>query len=70
MKLVLPEDICVHSVFYVNLLESAAMDPLYASHIQPLPPPIEVDGEAKWEMNAIVNLRYYGQAKKLQYRVQ
>ena len=46
VKLMLPEDICVHPVFHVNLLEPAATN-LHASHIQPPPPPIKVDGEAE-----------------------
>ena len=70
IELVLPEDICVHPVFHVNLLEPAATDPPHAGHIQPPLPPIEVDGEAEWEVNAIVDSRYYGQTRKLQYRVQ
>ena len=69
MELVLPEDIRVHSVFHVNLLEPAATDP-HAGHIQPPLPPIEVNGEAEWEVTAIVNSRYFGRAKKLQYQVQ
>ena len=69
VELVFPEDICVHSVFYVNLLEPAATD-LHAGHIQPPPPPIEVDGKAEWEVNAIVDSRYTRQSKKLQYQVQ
>ena len=47
IKLTLPEDICVHPVFHVNLVESAATDPPHAGHIQPPPPPIKVDGKAK-----------------------
>ena len=70
VELVLPEDICVHPVFYVNLLEPAATDPPHAGYIQPPPPPIEIDGEVEWEVNAIVDSRYTGQVKKLQYRVQ
>ena len=70
VKLVLPEDIRVHFVFHVNLLEPAATNSPHAGHLQPLPPPIEVDSEVKWEVNAIVDSRYTGQAKKLQYRVQ
>ena len=70
VELVLPEDIRVHPVFHVNLLEPAATDPPHAGHIQPPPPSIEVDGEAEWEVNAIVDSRYTGRSKKLQYRVQ
>ena len=70
IKLTLPEDICMHPVFYVSFLEPAATDPSHAGYIQPLPPPIEVDGEAEWEVNAIVDSCYTGRSKKLQYRVQ
>ena len=69
VELVLPEDIRVHPVFHVNLLEPAATDP-HAGHIQPPPPLIEVDGEAKWEVTTIVNSGYFGWAKKLQYQIQ
>ena len=65
VELVLPEDIRVHPVFHVNLLEPTATDPPHAGHIQPPPPPIKVDGEVEWEVNAIVDSRYTGQAKKL-----
>ena len=70
IKLVLSEDIWVHLVFNVNLLEPAATDPPHAGHIQPPPTPIEVDGEAEWKVNAIVDSRYTGRSKKLQYQVQ
>ena len=46
IKLTLPEDIWVHLMFHVNLLEPIATEP-YAGHIQPLLPPIEVDNEVE-----------------------
>ena len=55
IELVLPEDIQVHQVFHVNLLESIAINKPYAGHIQLSPPPIEVNSEVKWEVAAIVN---------------
>ena len=70
IELVLPEDIRVHPIFHVNLLKPVATDLPHAGHIQPPPPPIEVDGDVEWEVNAIVDSRYTGRAKKLQYRVQ
>ena len=70
VELVLLEDICVHPVFHVNLLEPAATNPPHADYIQPPPPPIEIDGEVKWEVNAFVDSRYTRRAKKLQYQVQ
>lgn len=47
IELVFLEDIPVDFVFYINLLELAATNPHYASHIQPLLPSIEIDSEAK-----------------------
>ena len=70
IELVLPEDLRIHPVFHVNLLEPTAKDPPHTGHIQPPLPPIEVDGEAEWEVATIVDSRYFGRAKKLQYRVQ
>ena len=34
------------------------------------PPPDIIDGELKWEVEAIVDMCYYGPKKKKQYRVQ
>ena len=70
IELVLPKDLCVHPVFHVNLLEPAATDEPHAGHMQPPPPPVEVDGKVEWEVAVIVNSRYFGRTKKLQYRVQ
>ena len=70
IELELPDNIRIHPVFYVNLLEPATTNPPHASHIQPPPSPIEIDGKEKWEVNAIVDSRYFGRTKKLQYRVQ
>ena len=47
IELVLPEDIQVHPVFHVNLLEPVTTDPPHEGHIQPPPPPVEVDGEVE-----------------------
>ena len=69
IELKLPEDICIHPVFHVNLLEPATIDLPHLGHIQLLPPPIKVDSETKWEVEAIVDSRYFGRSKKLQYRV-
>ena len=69
IELSFPEDIRVHPVFHINLLKPVATEP-HAGHIQPLLPPIEIDGEVEWEVNAIIDSRYTRQAKKLQYRLQ
>ena len=65
IELVLSEDIRVHLVFHVNLFEPVATDLSHAGHIQPPPPPIKVDSKTKWKVTAIINLRYFGRAKKL-----
>ena len=69
IELELPEDIRIHPVFHVNLLEPTATDPPHPGHIQPPPLPIEIDGETEWEVEAIVDSQYFGRSKKLQYRV-
>lgn len=47
IKLMLSEDIYVHPMFYVNLLESATINPPHASHIQFFPLLVKVDSETK-----------------------
>ncbi len=70
VKLDLPNDLHVHPVSHVNLLEPAATDDPHPGHVQPPGPPIEVDGETKYEITAIVDSQLFGRTKKLQYRVQ
>ena len=70
VELDLPNDLRVHPVFHVNLLEPAATDDPHPGHVQPPGPPIEVDGETEYEVTAIVDSRLFGRNKKLQYRVQ
>ena len=70
IKLDLSSDLYVHSVFHVNIFEPAATGDLYPGHIQPPGPPIEVDGEIKYEVTTIVNSRLFERTKKLQYHIQ
>ena len=56
IELELSEDICVHPVFHVNLLESAATDSPHAGHIQPLPLPIKLHGENATNITNAVDL--------------
>ena len=70
VELDLPSDLHVHPIFYVNLLEPAATDDPHPGHVQPLGPPIKVDGETEYEVTAIVDFQLFGRTKKLQYRVQ
>ena len=65
VELDLPNDLHVHPVFHVNLLEPAATDDPHPGHVQPPGPPIEVDGETKYEVTAIVDSRLFGRNKKL-----
>lgn len=41
----------LHPVFHVSLLEPAAQDPL--------PPPVEIDGEQEWFVDYILDYRTY-----------
>lgn len=69
IKLDLSEDIYVHFIFYVNLIEPAATDPPHLSHIQLLLPSIEVGSKTKLKIEAIIDLQYFGRVKKLHYHV-
>ena len=56
VELALPNDLYVHFIFHFNLFEPAASDDPHPGHVQPLSPPIKVDGETKYEITAIVIL--------------
>ena len=70
VKLDLSSNLHVHPVFHVNLLEPAATDDPYPSHVQSSGPPIKVDGETEYEITAIVDSRLFRRTKNLQYCVQ
>jgi hypothetical protein len=58
----------IHLVFHVSLLEIYDMTiSLGGSHDSPPPPPIEVNGEQKYEMEDILNLRIFNH--QLQYLI-
>lgn len=59
----------IHPVFPVVKLELRSEDPITGRHPQPPPPPDIIDGEEEWEVEEIVNSRFYGRWKKFQYRV-
>ena len=64
-RLRLPPTVKIHSVFYSLLLRLHAGDPL-PEQIVPPPPPVVVEGKRKWEVERILDLRwYYG---RLQYK--
>ena len=53
----LPDSMCtVHPVFHVSQLEPA-MPNTIPNQSQPPPPPVEVDGEPKYKITEILNLK-------------
>ena len=51
----LPPQFCgVHPMFHVSQLEPATPNP-FPGHIQPPPPPIEVDGEPEYKVSKILD---------------
>ena len=55
----------IHPVFHSNLLRLNPNDPLPSQQTPPLPP-IVIDGEDEWEVEAIADSRLY--YRKLQYK--
>jgi len=54
----LPNSMCaVHPVFHVSQLEPATLNTIL-NQSQPPPPPIEVDGEPKFEITEILNSKF------------
>jgi hypothetical protein len=56
----------LHDVYHTSLLRLDTNDPL-PGQIQEPPPPIEVNGEQEWEVQEILDSRYY--YARCQYRV-
>ncbi|KIO17550.1 hypothetical protein M407DRAFT_84869, partial [Tulasnella calospora MUT 4182] len=65
-ELDLPSTMKIHPVFHISLLTRYEEDTI-PGRIQPTPPPVIVDEEEEWEVEAILNSRYY--RKKLQYLI-
>ena len=65
-KVDFPADINVHPMRHISEIEPAANDS-YPSQVIPLPPPVEIDGEEEWEVEAVLDtkIRY----RKLQYLI-
>jgi hypothetical protein len=66
-KLDLPPTMRCHPVFHISLLEPAASDPL-PGQTQPPAPPVEIEGEDFYEIEAILDSRKY--RNQVQYLVQ
>ena len=69
VRLHLPISLNIHHTFHVNLLEPAAMDPVPGQDI-PNPPPIVVDNETEYEVEAVVDSDWADRAKtEILYKV-
>ena len=65
-KLELPALMKVHPIFYVSLLEPAALDPLLGQ-LQPPPLAVIIDEEPEWEVDEIIDSKFM--YKSLRYLV-
>ena len=68
-KLDLPRTLRLHPVFHTSLLRRAGDDPVPGQSNAP-PPPVEVDGDEEYKVQAIVNSRYNRSRRRFEYRVQ
>jgi len=65
-KMALPPSMAIHNTFHISLLEPHH-DNQFPSQIKEAPPPIQIDGEDKYELEEIIDSRLY--YNKLQYQV-
>ena len=68
VHLCLPENMRIHPIFHVFLLEYAADDPFPGQRTD-LPPPVVVNGEEEYHVADILDSRIFGHWRKLQYLV-
>jgi len=66
-KLVLPPSMAIHNTFHISLLEPS-QDDRFPSQIREPPPPGQIEGEDKYELDTIIESRLH--YNKLQYRAQ
>src|SRR5258707_18869 len=53
--LCLPQHFCsIHPIFHISQLELVEPDP-FPQHIQPLPPPVEIDSDIEYEVSKVLN---------------
>jgi len=64
-KLALPASLAIHNIFHISLLKPY-QDNRFPSQIKELPPPIQIEGENKSQLNEIIDSRI--QYNKLPYR--
>lgn len=69
-RLRLPDSAKIHPTIHASLLRPCASDPLPGQNPPP-PPPVEIDEEAEWELDDILDSRWTGRGrnKRLQYKV-
>ena len=67
-ELQLPKALKVHPVFHPNLLRLDPNDPI-EGQIPDAPRPVETPAGNEWIVDDILDSRYYGKGKRLQYRV-
>jgi hypothetical protein len=67
-RLELHDSMHVHPVFHVSLLELASQDP-YPGQRQVPPPPVEIDGEQEWFVDAVLDSQLNGRRRRLQYLI-
>jgi hypothetical protein len=65
-RIELPPSMKYHNVFYVSLLEPAADDTYPGQNMEPLPP-VEIDGEDEYFIQAVLDSRTH--RRKLQYLI-
>jgi len=66
-RLILPANLKIHPVFNINLLEPVTSEPPIPGHIIAPPPPLQIQGSPEWEVEIILDSRYY--RRQLQYLV-
>lgn len=63
-RLDLPSRIKIHDVFYPSLPQKVAVNPLPSQWSDPLMPVI-MDEKEEWEINNILDARYFGKSRRL-----